>query len=388
MEPSRPQPLASRLQGFGTTIFTEMTALAQAHDAVNLGQGFPDFDGPPAVLDGAIEAIRAGHNQYGRLQGVPDLNRAVAEHQERHYGLRYDADAEVTAFAGATEAIHGALLALCEPGDEVIVLEPCYDCYRPAIAMADAVAVAVHLAPPRFQVDAAAIEAAVTPRTRAILLNSPLNPTGTVLSRAELEGIADICRRHDLLAITDEVYEHLVYDVEHVPIATLPGMRERTVTISSAGKTFSVTGWKVGWACANAPVADALRSAKQFTTFCSGTPLQLAVAAGLRLGDAFLAGLAAEYRARRDRLCEGLERAGLDVLVPEGTYFVLADVRPLGFEDDMAFCRELPARAGVAAIPLSAFQREDPPRHLARFAFCKTDAVLDEGIRRLARLRG
>ncbi|MBP7148812.1 MAG: aminotransferase class I/II-fold pyridoxal phosphate-dependent enzyme [Acidobacteria bacterium] len=378
--------LVQRLRGFGTTIFTEMTQLALEHGAVNLGQGFPDFDAPEFVREAAREAIRAGRNQYCRMFGLPELNRAVARHRERFHGLRYDPDREITVFAGATEALFATIVSLCEAGDEVVLFEPAYDSYRPALAVAGAVPRPVPLLPPRFALDPAALERALSPRTRAILLNSPHNPTGKVFTTDELESIAELCRKRDLLAITDEVYEHITFGVPHVPLAKLPGMRGRTVMISSAGKTFSATGWKIGYACAPEALTRALRSAHQFITFCVATPLQAAIAVALAAPDSFFAELGAQYAARRERLCRGLAAAGLAVLEPEGTYFVCCDIRPLGFEDDLEFCRALPARAGVAAIPVSAFIADRGVRHLARFAFCKTDAALDEGIRRLAAL--
>ncbi len=382
--------LTSRLQGFGTTIFAEMTALALAHDAVNLGQGFPDFSGPDSVLEAAREAIAAGHNQYAPGIGLPSLRQAIAEHQRRFWGLDYDPDSEITVSAGATEAICAALQALCETGDEVVLFEPYYDSYRASVAMAGAVerVVTLRSSPDGFAFDPADLDAAITAKTRAILLNSPHNPTGKVFTRAELELIARLCVERDLIAITDEVYEHMVFDGEHVPLARMPGMRERTVTISSAGKTFSVTGWKVGWLCAPPELTVAVRTAKQFMTFTNGTPFQHAIAEALALGDDFYEDLAAGYRRRRDRLVAGLREVGFDVLPAEGSYFVSVDIRSVGYDDGMTFCRDLPQRVGVAAIPHSVFH-VDPRggRHLVRFAFCKTDAVLDEGIERLRRLR-
>jgi N-succinyldiaminopimelate aminotransferase len=387
-EPPRRPFLSSRLAGFGTSIFAEMTRLANEHGAVNLGQGFPDFDGPVWVREAAIAAIRAGHNQYCRSAGLPELTRAIAAHQRRFYGLEYDAESEITVYAGATEAIFSTLQALLDPGDEVVVFEPFYDSYAPGIALAGATMRVVSLRAPDFAFDPEELAAAVGPRTRALVLNSPNNPAGKVLSRSELSCIAELCRERDLIAICDEVYEHIVFDAEHVPLATLPGMRERTVTISSSGKTFSLTGWKIGWTCAPPAISAALRSAHQFVTFTNGTPFQHAMAAALAAGDDFYEGLRREYRARRDRLCAGLREIGFRVLEPAGTYFVQADIRPLGFEDDEAFCRELPARVGVAAIPTTAFYaRKALARHLVRFAFCKTDAMLDEALRRLRRLR-
>lgn len=380
--------LTSRLQGFGTTIFAEMTGLALEHGAVNLGQGFPDFEGPAFIKQAAIAAIEAGHNQYCRTHGLPELNAAIAEHQRRFWGLDYDPETEVTVYAGATEAIYASLAALCEVGDEVVVFEPYYDSYRASVAMAGARERLVTLRGPDFAFDPAELRAAFSAKTRAILVNTPHNPTGKVFSRAELELIAELCREHDVLAITDEVYEHLVFTGEHIPLASLPGMRERTVQISSAGKTFSFTGWKIGHSCAPPALTRALRTAHQFITFCNGTPFQHAMAAAFRAPDDYFTDFLAGYRARRDKLCEGLAEVGLEVLTPAGTYFVQTDIRPLGYGDDVEFCRMLPARVGVAAIPTSAFySRRETGKHLVRWAFCKTDAVLDEALRRLAKLR-
>jgi len=379
--------LTRRLAGFGTSIFAEMTALARKHDAINLGQGFPSFDGPEFVKQAAIEAMRAGHNQYSPMPGLPALQQAVADHQRRFYGLAYDPASEITIHAGATEALCATIGALLDAGDEAIVFEPFYDAYLPGIALAQAEARVVPLAAPDFHLDRAALERAITPRTRLLLLNSPGNPACRVFTRAELAEIAGLCVRHDLVVVTDEVYEHIVYEGEHVPLATLPGMRERTVTISSGGKTFSLTGWKIGWACAAPALTAAVRAVHQFVTFAVSTPFQHAIAAGLGAPDAYYRGLRDDYRSRRDRLCDGLEAAGFGVRRPEGTYFALADVRPLGFEDGREFCLSLVERVGVAAIPVSAFAAEGRLRHLVRFAFCKDDATLDEGLRRLARLK-
>ncbi|HEY6553583.1 MAG TPA: aminotransferase class I/II-fold pyridoxal phosphate-dependent enzyme [Vicinamibacteria bacterium] len=378
----------SRLAGFGTSVFAEYTALATEHGAINLGQGYPDFDGPDFVKDAAMAAIREGHNQYSPMIGLLDLRRAVAEHQERFYGLRFDPDHEVTVYAGATEAIFSTLQAILEAGDEVVLFSPYYDSYPAGIAMAGASPRVVTLRGDGFRLHAEDREAAMNPRTRAIMVNTPLTPAGKVFSPDELEIVAAACRRHDLLAVTDEVYEHLVFDGAHVPLASLPGMRERTVTISSTGKTFSLTGWKIGYTCAPAELTRALRTAHQFVTFAVNTPGQVAMAVALRAPDAYFASFRAEYRARRDRLCAGLRGAGFVVTPPAGTYFAVADIRPLGFDDDVAFCRMLPKRCGVAAIPISAFQdRTHAVRHLVRFAFCKTDAMLDEGLRRLLSLK-
>ncbi len=385
---ARQPHLTSRLQGFGTTIFTEMTLLAQRHGAVNLGQGFPNFDGPEQIKEAAIRAIRGGHNQYCRMTGLPELNRAVAAHQERFYGLTYDPDREVTVTNGATEALYATFQALLEVGDEVIFFEPFYDSYRACVAAAGGVERLVTLKSPDFSYDAQALEEAITAKTRVILLNTPHNPSGKVFSRPELEHLAELCRRHDLLAVADEVYEHLVFDGEHVSLASLPGMRQRTITISSTGKTFSMTGWKIGWACAPAPLTAAVRTAHQFITFCNSAPFQPAMAEALGAGDDFYRRLEAEYRERRDRLCRGLEEVGFGVQPPAGTYFVMADIRPLGYHDDVEFCRMLPEKVGVAAIPPTAFYVDKAAgRHLVRFAFCKTLEVLDEAIDRLHRLQ-
>ena len=376
------------MRGFGTSVFAEFTHLSNLHKAVNLGQGFPDFDGPDFVKDAAVAAIRAGHNQYERMIGLRGLAEAVAAHQRRFYALEYDPDREVTVYAGCTEAIFVALQALLEPGDEVVLFEPFYDAYRPGLAMAGASPRVVTLRGPDFALDPAALEAAISPRTRAVFLNSPNNPSGKVFSPAELDAIARVCQRHDLLAITDEVYEHIVFEPAHVPLASRPGMRERTVTLSSTGKTFSLTGWKIGWSCAPPEITEALRMVHQFVTFCVATPFQHAMAAALGTSDAYYEHLRADYRSRRDRLCDGLGEAGFGVRKPEGTYFALADIRPLGWDDDVAFCRALPATVGVAAIPASAFyDGPGAPRHLVRFAFCKQDATLEEGLRRLRRLK-
>lgn len=382
--------LTSRLQGFGTTIFAEMTALALAHDAVNLGQGFPDFSGPDSVLEAAREAIAAGHNQYAPGIGLPSLRQAIAEHQRRFWGLDYDPDSEITVSAGATEAICAALQALCETGDEVVLFEPYYDSYRASVAMAGAVerVVTLRSSPDGFAFDPADLDAAITAKTRAILLNSPHNPTGKVFTREELELIGRLAAEHDAWVVTDEVYEHLVFDGhQHVPMATLPGMAERTLTISSGGKTFSVTGWKVGWITGPAEAVSAVAAVKQFLTFVGSGPFQPAVAAGLRLGDDFYEGLAASMQSKRDVLVEALTGVGLPVAPCAGTYFVIADAAPLGVTDAVEFCRRLPEEVGVVGVPISAFcDDKDAVATLVRFAFCKREDVLREGARRLARL--
>jgi N-succinyldiaminopimelate aminotransferase len=376
------------MRPFGETVFAEMSALAVRTGAINLGQGFPDTDGPTEIAEAAVDAIRAGHNQYPPGIGIPELRRAVAEHQHRFYGLDVDPDREVLVTAGATEGLAAAVLALCEEGDEVVCFEPFYDAYAADAALAGARRRVVALHPPDWRFDPAELEAAVGPRTRLILLNSPHNPTGRVLTRDELAIVARLAVEHDLLVVTDEVYEHLVFDGEHVPVCTLPGMWERTVSISSAGKTFSFTGWKIGWVVGPAPLVEAVRTVKQFLTYVSGAPFQHAVAAGLALPDERYAELADDLRAKRDLLCDGLADVGFDVLRPQGTYFANVDVRPLGIDDGRRFCRELPERCGVVAVPDVAFYDHEPAgRHLVRFAFCKRREVLEEAVRRLATLR-
>ncbi len=380
--------LASRLQGLGTSVFAEMSALAERTGSINLGQGFPDRDGPTAVSEAAVASIRAGHNQYPPGPGIAELRQAIADHQRRFYGIEVDPDTEVLVTAGATEAITAALLALCETGDEVVVFEPFYDSYGAAIAMAGAQRRVVPLEPPGWSFDMDRLAAAVTPRTRVILLNTPHNPTGKVFSTTELEAVARVCREHDLLAVTDEVYEHLVFEGRHVPLCTLPGMADRTITVSSAGKTFAFTGWKVGWACGPPPLVAAVRTVKQFLTYVNGAPFQPAVALGLGLPDAYFSGAAASLRHGRDQLCAGLAAAGFEVFRPHATYFAIAGVDGLGATDGVEFCRELPPRCGVVAVPAAAFY-DDPrqPLPLVRFAFCKQPDVLAEAVRRLSRLR-
>jgi N-succinyldiaminopimelate aminotransferase len=386
-----PRALVPRLQPFTSTIFAEMTALATRTGAVNLGQGFPDTDGPPQMLAEAQRAIANGINQYSPGPGRPELRAAIAEHRTR-YGTSFDPDTEVLVTVGATEAIAASLLALVEPGDEVVLIEPYYDSYAACVAMAGATRRVVSLvsASPtdRFALDVEALRAAIGPRTRAVLLNSPHNPTGTVLNTAELSAIAALCVEHDLIAISDEVYEELVYDgVPHVPIGTLPGMAERTLTISSAGKMFNCTGWKIGWVCGPAALVGAVRAAKQFLTFVGGAPFQPAIAYALRNETAWVTGLRDGLSTKRDRLSAGLAEAGFDVHPAFGTYFVCADIRPLGFTDGAAFCLRLPERIGVAAVPVQVFtDHPDPWRHIVRFAFCKRDEVLDEAIERLHKL--
>ncbi|MGQ4481077.1 pyridoxal phosphate-dependent aminotransferase [Streptomyces sp. SAS_276] len=404
---STARPLLNRrLAEFGTTIFAEMSALALKTGSINLGQGFPDTDGPEEIREAAVRALRDGRgNQYPPGPGVPELRTAITAHQQRRYGLSYDPDTEVLVTAGATEAIAAALLALVEPGDEVIALEPYYDSYAACIAMAGGTRVPVTLRPseaPRegvaqrhFRLDLDELRAAVTDRTRLLLINTPHNPTGTVLTREELAAIAELAVERDLLVITDEVYEHLVFDdAEHIPLATFPGMRERTVSIGSAGKTFSFTGWKVGWVTAAAPLVTAVRSAKQFLTYVASGPFQYAVAEALALPDSYFDAFRADMLTKRDVLATGLTEAGFGVFRPAGTYFVTTDIRPLGPElsrngDGFAFCRALPELAGVVAIPNAVFyDHRDAGAPFVRFAFCKKVSVLEDAVDRLKKLAG
>ncbi|MFI1533655.1 pyridoxal phosphate-dependent aminotransferase [Streptomyces anandii] len=391
---SSARPLLNRrLAEFGTTIFAEMSALAVATGAINLGQGFPDTDGPEEIREAAVRALREGRgNQYPPGPGVPELRTAVAEHQLRRYGLSYDPDTEVLVTAGATEAIAAALLALVEPGDEVVALEPYYDSYAACVAMAGGRRVPVTLRPHEgaFRLDLDELRAAVTGRTRLLLINTPHNPTGTVLTREELTAIAELAVERDLLVVTDEVYEHLVFDdAEHVPLASFPGMRERTVTIGSAGKTFSFTGWKVGWITAAPGLVTAVRSAKQYLTYVASGPFQYAVAQALALPESYFETFRADMRARREVLAAGLSEAGFGVFRPAGTYFITTDIRPLGVSDGFAFCRALPERAGVVAIPNAVFyDHRDEGAPFVRFAFCKQPALLEEAATRLKSLAG
>ena len=377
------------MQGFGSTIFAEMTALANEHGALNLGQGFPDTDGPQEILDAAKAAIDAGRNQYPPGAGVPELLDAIAAHQKRFYDIDLDPRSEILVTVGATEAIAATILALCGTGDEVVTFEPYYDSYAASIALAGAVRRTSVLRFPDFAVDEESLRAAFSSRTRLVLLNTPHNPTGKVFTRAELELICSLAREFDAWVVTDEVYEHLVFDgLTHIPVATLPGMRERTLTISSAGKTFSTTGWKVGWLSGPAQAVAAVRTVKQFLTYVASGPFQPAVALGLGLGDEMYAGLSRSMQDKRDVLVEALRGIGLDVAVPGGTYFVVADVAPLGASDALEFCRALPAQVGVAGVPVSVFHDDvDAARTLVRFAFCKQDDMLREAAARLSTLR-
>ncbi len=384
------QRRSQRVTGLGTTIFAEMSQLALRTGSVNLGQGFPDVDGPSEVIERAVEALRTGHNQYAPGPGVPELRQAVAEHQQRHYGIELDPDREVLVTTGATEGIAAALLGLIDPGDEVVVLEPYYDSYVAGIQLAGGVRRPVTLRAPDFRLDTDELRAAVSPRTRVLLINSPHNPTGTVLTERELSAIAEVAVEHDLVVVTDEVYEHLTFDTSvHRPLATFPGMAERTLTVSSAGKTFSFTGWKIGWVCGPPELVASVLTAKQFLTFTSGAPLQPAVAHALRLPTTVLDDLREELEGKRDLLCDGLKRIGFGVHVPQGTYFATTDVRPLGYDDGVEFCRDLPTRAGVVAIPHQVFYDDvEAGRPLVRWAFCKRDDVLVEALGRLERAFG
>lgn len=379
---------AARVRGMGTSIFTEMTELARRTGAVNLGQGVPELAGPPALLQDVADAVLAGSNQYPPAAGFPALREAVAAHQQRRYGLEYRPQGEVLVTTGATEALAAAILALCDPGDEIIAFDPCYDAYAADARLAGArlVAVPLVLDGEGFALDSDALRAAVTPRTRLLILNTPHNPTGKVFTAGELEAVAAVCRDHALTVITDEVYEHLVYNdgSRHLPIAALPGMRERTVVVSSAGKTFNTTGWKVGWVCGPAPLVAAVGAAKQFLTYASGTPYQEALARALDSVEEWAAGLRGTLRANRDLLSEGLSAAGLRPFHADAGYFVQADVRPWGYEDGVRFCRDLPERAGVVAIPTSAFYlSEKAPAWLVRFSFCKREESLRTAVEQL-----
>ena len=384
--PSQREPyLTAKLQGFGTTIFAEMSALAVATDSINLGQGFPDTDAPREILDAAIAGINGGLNQYPPGPGMPVLRQAIAAHQQRFYGLTYDPDREVLVTVGATEALAGALLGMLDTGDEVVVFDPMFDSYAPCIALAGAVPKPVLLRPPEYAFDPDELRAAITAKTKLILLNTPHNPTGRVFTIEEMQCIADLAIEHDLVVVTDEVYEHLVFDgAQHIAMASLPGMRERTLSISSGGKTFNTTGWKVGWLCGPAPLVQAARTAKQFLTYVAGGPFQPAIALGLGLPDSFFHGIATDLQAKRDRLLPGLVQAGFTVYPTSGTYFVTVDIRPLQPDGDgMAFCRALPGHCRVVAIPNEVlYANKAAGRHLARFAFCKRLDVLDEAVAR------
>jgi aspartate/methionine/tyrosine aminotransferase len=381
------KPLNTLLANTGTTIFTVMSALANQHGAINLGQGFPDTDGPADVIEAARAALSDGRHQYPPMTGVPELRQAVAAANRRFYGITADPDREVVVTSGATEAITACLMALLDPGDEVVLIEPLYDTYLPVVRMLGAVPRMVRLQPPGWELPRAELAAAFGPRTKAILLNTPMNPASKVFTAAELAFIADLLQRHDAYAVCDEVYEHLVFDGrKHIPLMTLPGLRDRCMRIGSAGKTFSATGWKVGYVTAPAALAGTIAKAHQLLTFTTPPNLQRAAAVGLAKDDAYFAGLAAALQARRDRLAAGLAAIGFDVLPAHGSYFITCDFAPLGFRgDDLAFCRHITEAAKVCAIPVSAFYDGNAPATYARFAFCKQESVLDEAIDRLAK---
>lgn len=382
--------ISQKLAPFGTTIFAEMTALAQEQGAINLAQGFPDFEGPPEVVEAAVEALRGGENQYARSRGHPALVHAVSDYYRKIYGLDYDPMDEVVIFSGATEGIAASLLGILNPGDEVILFEPFYDSYPPCLALAGAVPRFVTLRFPDFRLDPDDLWARITPKTRMIVLNTPMNPTGKVFDAGELETIAEVCREFDLLALTDEVYEHLTFDgARHIPLASLPGMRERTLTLSSAGKTFSFTGWKIGWGVGPKAMVDGAQAAHQFLTYAVPTPLQKAVAFALgHCAEDYLTRFRAEYARRRDFLTSVLQEVGFRLRPPQGTYFILADFRQVFSGDDREFAYWLTREHGVAALPPRSFYHADPeePRHLTRFAFCKKMETLEEAAQRLRRL--
>lgn len=381
------KPQNSLLSGIGTTVFTVMSALAQKHGAINLGQGFPDHDGPEDVVRAAAEALLDGRNQYPPMPGLPELRRAVAHHNRRFYGIEADPDAEVVVTSGATEAVTACLMAVLDPGDECVLIEPLYDTYLPVVKLLGAVPRLVRLQPPKWELPRAELAAAFGPRTKAVLLNSPMNPTGKVFTAAELAFVADLAARHDCYAVCDEVYEHLTFDGwRHIPLMTLPGMRERCMRIGSAGKTFSLTGWKVGYVTCDRSLAPNVAKAHQNLTFTTAPNLQRGVAVGLAKDDAYFAGISAALQAKRDRLAAGLAELGFGVLPTQGSYFITADFRPVGFAgDDAAFCHTLTEEAGVTAIPVTAFYAEPAtaPNHYARFAFCKDEAVLEAALERM-----
>jgi N-succinyldiaminopimelate aminotransferase len=381
--------LAQRVSNFGTTIFFEMTDLANRHQAVNLGQGFPDFPGPDFLKQAAIQAIRDDINQYAPGSGRPSLREAIARKMARHYGLPIDPATEITVTSGATEAIFAAIMGLVNPGDEVILFEPYYDSYLPSVQMAGGVPRFCTLRPPDWAVDRDELAALFSNKTKLIVVNTPHNPTGKVYTEAELHIIADLCQTHDVIAIVDEVYEYIVFDgLQHISMATLPGMANRTVTISSAGKTFSMTGWKVGWAIASAELCQAVFRVHQFVTYSVAAPLQEGVVTALQIPDDYYAELAAMYQANRDFLAGALAAAGLKPIKPQGTYFIMVDISHLDFPNDVAFCRYLTTEIGVAAIPPSAFYFNPADgAGLARFAFCKTRPTLEEAARRLEKLK-
>jgi N-succinyldiaminopimelate aminotransferase len=375
------------MREFGETIFAEMSALAVKTGAINLGQGFPDTDGPREIAELAIAAIKDGHNQYPPGLGIKKLRDAISHHQMRFYGLEFDSETEVLVTAGATEAIAASLLAICEQGDEIITFEPYYDSYAASIALAGGVRRVITLNTPDYSFSIDDLEKLITAKTKAILLNSPHNPTGKVFTHNELSQIANLCIEHDLVAICDEVYEHLVFEGQHIPLIQYPGMRNRTIQISSAGKTFSFTGWKIGWVCAQPALLDTVRTAKQFLTYVNGAPFQHAIAEALNLPDHYFDNFLEDMRVKRDCLSQGLEKAGLTTFTPQGTYFVTADIESLGYEDGKQFCLDLPVQCGVVAVPNVVFyDNKDLGSTLIRFAFCKRLDVLEEAVERLQTL--
>ncbi|MEC7116091.1 MAG: pyridoxal phosphate-dependent aminotransferase [Actinomycetota bacterium] len=375
------------MREFGETIFAEMSALAVKTGAINLGQGFPDTDGPREIAELAITAIRDGHNQYPPGLGIKKLRDAISHHQMRFYGLEFDSETEVLVTAGATEAIAASLLAICEQGDEIITYEPYYDSYAASIALAGGVRRVITLNTPDYSFSIDDLEKLITAKTKAILLNSPHNPTGKVFTHNELSQIANLCIEHDLVAICDEVYEHLVFEGQHIPLIQYPGMRDRTIQISSAGKTFSFTGWKIGWVCAQPALLDTVRTAKQFLTYVNGAPFQHAIAEALNLPDHYFDNFLEDMKVKRDCLSQGLEKAGLTTFTPQGTYYVTADIENLGYEDGKQFCLDLPVQCGVVAVPNVVFyDNKDLGSTLIRFAFCKRLDVLEEAVERLQTL--
>ena len=377
---------AKKLKPFGVSVFTEFTALAMQHKAINLSQGYPDFDGPEQLKHFASEQILHGYNQYAPSRGMPALRQAIAEHSNDFYQLDVDPDDEVTVFSGATEALFSSLMALLDAGDEVILFDPSYDAYAPDVVMAGGIPRRLPLRFPDYALDADMLRAAVNKKTRVIVVNSPMNPCGKVFSRPELQLIAELCQEHDLIAVSDEVYEHIVFDeARHIPLMTLPGMRERTVRISSTAKTFSMTGWKIGFAVAAPKLSRAIRASHQFVTFCSPPPLQEAMAQAFKLDASYYRDLRLDYQDKRDLMVRELRALGYQLEIPQGTYYIAADIGSFGDDDDLAYCRALPPKIGVAMIPISAFYQE-PQKHrgVVRIAFCKNEATLREACARLA----
>ncbi len=388
MSQSQNSAVADRLAPFGSTIFSQISRLALEHDAINLGQGFPNFDGPEFIKQAAIDAINNGHGQYARSFGIPQLNQAIAERFISDTGQSIDPDKEITVTSGCTEALIATFMGLVNPGDEVILFEPYFDSYRACVAMAGAEAKFITLRPPDFEVNEADLRAAFSDKTKAILVNTPHNPTGKMFTKEELEQIASLCKEHDAIAITDEVYERLTFDSQHISLATLDGMYERTVTLSSLGKTFSLTGWKIGWAIAPPHLTAGVRAAHQFITFATATPLQHGAAAALQVDDSYYQEFVETYTRRRNILADGLSEIGFEVYLPQGTYFVLADHTRFGFEDDVKFCEHLIKEVGVAAIPPSAFySNPSDGKNLVRFAFCKDEQTLIDALKRMSALR-